>query len=84
MEDSNIRLRDAAGREIPIGTNTVYTEDGKKLYTGKSHLTGSLINVSCILLKLTAGYSTNGSYTLSRSILKIPLRKKAGKSCLMT
>lgn len=32
MADSNIRLRDAAGREIPIGTNTVYTEDGKKLY----------------------------------------------------
>ena len=32
MADSNIRLRDAAGREIPVGTNTVYTEDGKKLY----------------------------------------------------
>ena len=32
MADSNIRLRDASGREIPVGTNTVYTEDGKKLY----------------------------------------------------
>lgn len=32
MADSNIRLRDAAGREIPVGTNIVYTEDGKKLY----------------------------------------------------
>lgn len=55
MADSNIRLRDAAGREIPVGTNTVYTEDVKKLYIRE-------VTFNRFINKWSAGVSTRARW----------------------
>lgn len=82
MADSNIRLRDAVGQEIPVGTNTVYTEDGKKLYIRKVTFNWFINKCELHLVEIDGGIFHKRVLYPEHVYLKNPITQKGWEELL--